>query len=156
MPSDAIERWLSERAEALDSRVSVHAKVTGNKVGRKYDTKHLNRALFVALSAEFQGFSRDLHEDAAVHIANSLQTLPGNARVVPVVLDALVKGRRLDRGNADFSALVSDFSTLGINPQRRVEATLSRKNCRMGEDHQGPQLCAERCRSQRCRQTHDG
>ena len=115
MPSDAIERWLSERAEALDSLVSVHAKVTGRRVGRKYDTKHLNRALFVALSAEFQGFSRDLHEGAAVHIANSLQALPSNARVVPVVLDALVKGRRLDRGNADFSALVTDFSTLGMN-----------------------------------------
>lgn len=125
--SDALDRWLTERAEALDSLDAIHGKITGRTRGRKYDTKHLNRALFVALAAEFQGFCRDLHEDAAIHIANSLETLPGNARIVPVVLDALVRertvnpkkgpdrDRRLDKGNADFSALVTDFATLGIH-----------------------------------------
>ncbi|ASW89588.1 HEPN domain-containing protein [Mycobacterium marseillense] len=124
--SDALDRWQVERAEALDSLDSIHGKITGRKRGRKYDTKHLNRALFVALAAEFQGFCRDLHEDAAIHIANSIQTVPGNAKVVPVMLDALVRertislsrgpsrDRRLDKGNADFSALVTDFATLGI------------------------------------------
>lgn len=125
--SDALERWQFERAQALDSLDAIHGKITGRKRGRKYDTKHLNRALFVALAAEFQGFCRDLHEDAAIHIVNSLQTVPGNGRIVPVVLDALVrertispnrrpdKDRRLDKGNADFSALVTDFATLGIH-----------------------------------------
>ncbi|MBO0881057.1 MAG: hypothetical protein J2P17_12065, partial [Mycobacterium sp.] len=94
--------------------------------GRKYNTKHLNRTLFVALSAEFQGFCRDLHEDAAIHIAESIETVPGNAKVVPVVLDALVqertvahkkptKGRRLDKGNANLDALSTDFSVLGMD-----------------------------------------
>jgi hypothetical protein len=124
--SDALERWQTERAEALDSLDSIHGKITGRKRGRKYDTKHLNRALFVALAAEFQGFCRDLHEDAAIHVANSLETVPSNVKIVPVVLDALVrertlspnkrdKDRRLDKGNVDFSALVTDFATLGIH-----------------------------------------
>lgn len=124
--SDALERWQTERAEALDSLDSIHGKITGRRRGRKCDAKHLNHALFVALAAEFQGFCRDLHEDAAIHVSNSLQTIPSNARIVPVVLDALVrertislnrrpdKDRRLDKGNADFSASVTDFATLGI------------------------------------------
>ncbi|WP_136623249.1 hypothetical protein [Mycobacterium attenuatum] len=53
--SDALDRWQTERAEALDSLDSIHGKITGRKRGRKYDTKGLNRALFVALAAEFQG-----------------------------------------------------------------------------------------------------
>ncbi|MDM4138575.1 MULTISPECIES: hypothetical protein [Mycobacterium] len=138
--SDALDRWQVERAEALDSLDSIHGKITGRKRGRKYNTKHLNRALFVALAAEFQGFCRDLHEDAAIHIANSLQTVPGNAKAVPVVLDALVrertisstrgpsKDRRLDKGNADFSALVTDFATLGILISDELKARYPRKS----------------------------
>ena len=125
--SNALEKWQCERAAALDSLEAIHGKVTGRRRGRKYDTKHLNRALFVALSAEFQGFCRDLHEDAAIHIAESISTTSANAKVVPVILDALVrertvsprskpaKDRRLDKGNADFSALAADFATLGIH-----------------------------------------
>jgi hypothetical protein len=138
--SDALDRWQTERAEALDSLDSIHGKITGRKRGRKYDTKHLNRALFVALAAEFQGFCRDLHEDAAIHIANSLQAVPGNAKVVPVVLDALVrerttsstreptKDRRLDKGNADFSALVTDYATLGILLNNELKARYPKKS----------------------------
>lgn len=125
--SDALDKWLTERAEALDSLDAIHGRVTGRTRGRKYNTKHLNRALFLALAAEFQGFCRDLHEDAAIHIASSLDTVPTNAGLVPIVLDALVrertinpnkapdKDRRLDKGNADFSALVTDYATLGIH-----------------------------------------
>jgi hypothetical protein len=125
--SDALLKWQTERADALDSLDAIHGKVTGRTRGRKYNTKHLNRALFLALAAEFQGFCRDLHEDAAIHIAGSLDTMPGNAGLVPVVLDALVrertinpnkapdKDRRLDKGNADFSALVTDYATLGMH-----------------------------------------
>jgi hypothetical protein len=124
--SNALEKWVEERAEALDSLDAIHGTVTGRRRGRKYNTKHLNRTLFVALSAEFQGFCRDLHEDAAIHIAESIATVPGNAKIVPVVLDALVqehtsgqkkpaKGRRLDKGNANVDALSTDFSVLGMD-----------------------------------------
>lgn len=124
--SSALEKWQGDRAAALQSLDDVHGKVTGRTRGRKYATKHLNRVLFVALAAEFQGFCRDLHEDAAIHISNSLEIVPSNAKIVPVVLDALVrertvtlnkrdKDRRLDKGNADLSALISDFATLGIH-----------------------------------------
>jgi hypothetical protein len=123
--SDALDKWATERVAALDSLESVHGKVTGRQRGRQRATEHLNRAMFVALSAEFQGFCRDLHEDAAIHIADSVSLNPSNAKIAPVVLDALVrertslkkseKERRLDKGNADVSALATDFSVLGMD-----------------------------------------
>ncbi|MDT5257179.1 MAG: hypothetical protein QOD10_2259, partial [Mycobacterium sp.] len=61
----------------------------------RYVALHLNRALFVALSAEFQGFCRDLHEDAAIHVTESIRLAPENAKIAPAVLNALVRERAL-------------------------------------------------------------
>jgi hypothetical protein len=125
--SNALEKWAAERSAALDSLEDVHGKVTGRQRGRQRATEHLNRALFVALSAEFQGFCRDLHEDAAIHITASISLAPQNAKIAPVVLSALVrerslslsaksrKERRLDTGNANVDALATDYSMLGID-----------------------------------------
>jgi hypothetical protein len=125
--SNALQKWADERCAALDSLVDVHGKVTGKRRGRQRATEHLNRALFVALSAEFQGFCRDLHEDAAIHITESINLLPGNAKIASVVLGALVrerslsvsakskKERRLDTGNANVDALATDYSMLGMD-----------------------------------------
>lgn len=115
-----------ERCAALDSLEDVHGKVTGKQRGRQRATLHLNRALFVALSAEVQGFCRELHEDAAVHITESIRLDARNAKIIPVVLNALVrerslsiskssKERRLDTGNVNVDALASDFSMLGMD-----------------------------------------
>jgi hypothetical protein len=50
--STAFEKWQVERCAALDSLEDVYGKVTGKQRGRQRATQHLNRALFVALSAE--------------------------------------------------------------------------------------------------------
>ncbi len=125
--SSALEKWTAERCAGLDSLEDVHGKVTGRQRGRQRATEHLNRALFVALSAEFQGFCRDLHEDAAIHITGSILLAPENAKIAPVVLNALVrerslsvaakseKERRLDTGNANVDALATDYSMLGMD-----------------------------------------
>src|SRR5947209_19559467 len=93
--SSALEKWSDERCAGLDSLEDVHGKVTGRQRGRQRATGHLNRALFVALSAEFQGFCRDLHEDAAIHVTESIRLAPENAKIAPVVLNALVRERAL-------------------------------------------------------------
>jgi hypothetical protein len=125
--SSALEKWTDERCAGLDSLEDVHGKVTGKQRGRQRATGHLNRSLFVALSAEFQGFCRDLHEDAAIHVTESIRLAPENAKIAPVVLNALVrervlslaaksqKERRLDTGNVNVDALASDYSMLGMD-----------------------------------------
>ncbi|MFC8046028.1 hypothetical protein [Nocardia sp. NPDC057353] len=105
----------------LNSLEAVHTAATGGRPGRWNATKHLNLALFVSLAAEFQGYCRDLHDDAAIVLAGSLA--PGNDQQIPVVLNALVRERRLDRGNASPAALGSDFAVLGLTLWPTIHAT---------------------------------
>lgn len=113
VPSDALGRWRRERCAVLDSLEAVHEQVTGRRRGRQTATEHLNLALFVRLAAEFQGFCRDLHDDAAIVIADSLADEYG-ARI-PVLLGALVRGRKLDVGNAGPGNIGNDFANLGMS-----------------------------------------
>jgi hypothetical protein len=57
-PSPALQKWRGDRSIALDSLVAAHGKVVGGRRGRQYATEHLNRALFIALAGEFQGYCR--------------------------------------------------------------------------------------------------
>jgi hypothetical protein len=113
VPSDALARCEQERCAVLNSLEAVHAHVTGKRRGRQTATEHLNLALFVRLAAEFQGFCRDLHDDAAIAIADSLAEEYG-ARI-PVLLSALVRGRKLDVGNAGPGNIGNDFANLGMS-----------------------------------------
>ncbi|MGW4367693.1 hypothetical protein ACWEKT_18805 [Nocardia takedensis] len=105
-------RWQQERTLALDSLETVHGRVTGRRRGRQYATEHLNLALFVSLAAEFQGFCRDLHDEAAVAFVDSLGFV--NDPRAGVIRNALVRGRNLDKGNAQPASLGSDFQILGV------------------------------------------
>lgn len=113
VPSDALIRWQNERCAVLDSLEAIHEQVTGKRRGRQTATEHLNLALFVRLAAEFQGFCRDLHDDAAICIADSLADDYG-ARI-PVLLGALVRNRKLDVGNAGPGNIGNDFAVLGMS-----------------------------------------
>jgi hypothetical protein len=111
--SAALTYWQGDRCTVLDSLEAVHEQVTGKKRGRQTATEHLNLALFIRLAAEFQGFCRDLHDDAAIVIADSLANEYG-ARI-PVLLSALVRGRKLDVGNAGPGNIGNDFANLGMS-----------------------------------------
>ncbi|WP_156525551.1 MULTISPECIES: hypothetical protein [unclassified Gordonia (in: high G+C Gram-positive bacteria)] len=123
--SPAYSRWCSERCAALDSLEHVHSKMTGKRRGRQYATDQLNLALFVSLAAQFQGYCRDLHDDAAVQIALSL--VPGSERQAPVVLNALVRSRKLDVGNASTGGIGNDFAVLGMPFWPNVKAAYPSK-----------------------------
>lgn len=71
MPSRSLLRWAGERAAALDEIETAHALVGGTERGRRYATQQINYAYAALLSAQFQGFCRDLHSecvDAVVSI----------------------------------------------------------------------------------------
>jgi hypothetical protein len=105
-------RWQSDRAAVLDNLVAIHTKITGGQRGRQTATEHLNLALLVRLASEFQGFSRDLHDNATVRLVAGLSG-EDKARV-RIFSAALVRERKLDRGNASPGNLGNDFSILGI------------------------------------------
>lgn len=115
MTTDALERWRSERCAALDSLEAVHERVTEKKRGRQYATEHLNLALFVRLAAEFQGFCRDLHDDAIFAIVADLDGVAGTAIQQQLLRQALARGRKLDTGNAAPGNIGNDFSYIGLS-----------------------------------------
>jgi hypothetical protein len=62
---------------------------------------------------EFQGFVRDLHDLAAgILVASSGTT----AQFEPLLIEGLIKGRGMDRGNATEATIKGDFSRLGVTP----------------------------------------
>lgn len=67
----------------------------------------------MVMVTEFQGFTRDLHDLATERlIAGS--GVP--TRYAALLIDGLVAGRGIDRGNATLGTIKSDFGRLGVSP----------------------------------------
>lgn len=73
-------------------------------------TTQLNQSLFVALVAQFQSFTRALHDEAIdVHVAAAVV---GQRNLIQSLL---LQGRKLDSQNPRRAALGSDFGRLGFS-----------------------------------------
>lgn len=105
----ALDTWRGLRAELLDA----HVRVGGTGPGRRYRTEQLNLALILRLAGEFQGFARDLHNEA-VEVA-CLYMAGWNPVWAEVIQEQLRRRRDLDRRNATPSTLAADFSRLGLD-----------------------------------------
>lgn len=110
MPSQAYERWTTERAEELDEIADAHAVVGGTERGRRYATQQINRAYAVLLSGQFQAFCSELHSESADFIVAA----------TPTALQELIRhqfswARALDRGNPNAGNIGADFGRFGIN-----------------------------------------
>lgn len=129
--SDALDVWRTRRCAALNSLEAIHGRITGKRRGRQYATEHLNLALFVRLAAEFQGFCRDLHDDAAFVLGSSLNL--GNDPRMSVVRNALVRNRNLDKGNANPGNLGNDFAILGMTLWPDIHAAYASRGVKWHE-----------------------
>jgi hypothetical protein len=108
--------WKSTQQTELDRLDAAHLAVGGVGPGRRTATQQINDAYIVLLAAHFQQFCRDLHMEAARYLANSAPHMRD------MVHESLVRGRRLDRGNAAPAALGADFDRLGMKLWSLVEA----------------------------------
>jgi hypothetical protein len=112
MTSTALRAWRSQRAERLDRLVSAHATVGGSGPGRRWLTEELNHALVLRLATEFQGFARDLHDEASDAIASALSAgVPERGETLIALFSTT---RRLNRGNASPDVLAHDFGLFGM------------------------------------------
>jgi hypothetical protein len=109
VPSNALLEWRGARAAALDEIEAAHAHIGGTDRGRRYATQQVNRAYAVLLSAEFQGFCRDLHSECADYIVAAAPV-----HTQPVIQFQFVWSRSLDRGNPTAGSIGSDFGRLGL------------------------------------------
>jgi hypothetical protein len=109
MSSQAFEDWRTVGLARLAELEAVHAELTGSGPGRRWGTTQLNRALFLALVAQFQSYCRDLHDEAAeVHVDAATA---GHRDLVKLLM---LQGRQLQTRNPRCSTLGSDFQRLGV------------------------------------------
>ncbi len=110
MPSRALHFWLRDRSRALDEIEQAHRSLGGTGPGRRYATQQINHAYAVLLSAQFQGFCRDLHDDCAAHLVQS-----GTMASLRVAFEeALVWNRKLNTGNPNPGNIGSDFNRFDL------------------------------------------
>ena len=109
----AIDTWQSTRWKRLSELLDAHKQMGGSSRGRRYRTEQINRALVLICVAEFQGFCRDLHDEACTEFATSVSR--GDEDLLEVVFRALTAKRQLDKGNPSQSTLQEDFSRLGLD-----------------------------------------
>lgn len=89
---------------------NAHQQVGGVGPGRRYRTQQINYAYIVMLTAQFQSFVRNLHDEGAQHLA--LQAQPPS--VASAILAGLTQGRQLDHGNATPGNIGNDFLRIGL------------------------------------------
>jgi hypothetical protein len=118
MPSSSLQRWFAERAASLADIENAHRSVRGSGPGARAATQQINQAYAVLLSAQFQGFCRDLHSECADYLVGPV----ADPDLREMLLDNLIFGRRIDRGNPNPGNIGSDFSRLGLSFWSLVDA----------------------------------
>ncbi len=110
MPSLSLQRWLAERAVALDDIASAHRSVRGSGPGARAATQQINQAYAVLLAAQFQGFCRDLHSECADHFVAPV----AGPDLQEMLRRNLLFARKIDRGNPNPGNLGSDFNRFNV------------------------------------------
>jgi hypothetical protein len=116
MPSIAYRRWATAGAAALDQVEAAHTAISAAGRGG-FATRQVNHAYALLLSAEFQGFCKDLHRECVEHLLTAIA-----ATLHDLVRTQLLLNRLLDRGNPNPGNIGSDFGRFGIKFWREVAA----------------------------------
>ncbi len=109
-PSSSLHRWFADRAAPLADVENAHRSVRGSGPGARAAAQQINQAYAVQLSAQFQGFCRDLHSECADYLVVSAT----DPDLRQMLRENLLFGRKLDRGNPNSGNLGSDFNRLGL------------------------------------------
>lgn len=137
MISASLQRWQSVRRTELDQIAAAHGAVGGTGPGRRWATLQINQAYAMLLSAQFQGFCRDLHSEYVDHVAYAVSP----AALHATLRAEFVLGRKLDRGNPNPGNIGADFERLGLSfwdQVRRVDARNSERQSKLVELNEWP------------------
>jgi hypothetical protein len=110
VPSLSLQKWFAERAGTLHDLESAHRSVRGSGPGARAATQQINQAYAVLLSAQFQGFCRDLHSECADYFVVTVT----DPDLREMLHDNLVFGRKIDRGNPNAGNIGSDFNRFNV------------------------------------------
>jgi hypothetical protein len=68
MSSAALQKWHTKRCLELDELEQAHRSIGGPRRGRRFATQQVNNAYLMLLSAQFQGYCRDLHAECVDYL----------------------------------------------------------------------------------------
>lgn len=83
-----------------------------DKAPLPWQERQADMLLVMRMAAEFQGFARDLHDQAAEFL--TLGATSGNQTLARVLRVGIAAGRALNSRNATSSTLAADFSRIGM------------------------------------------
>lgn len=118
MPSASLQRWQTERSAVLDEIERAHKHVRGSGTGARLATQQINQAYVLLLSAQFQGFCRDLYWECVDVFVRPLTA----ASYQNVVRRNLLLNVKLDRGNPNPGNIGSDFNRIHLAFGQDVDA----------------------------------
>lgn len=100
------------REGRIQELYDAHTLVGGVGRGRRFATEQLNWSITLRLASEFQGFVRDLHDEAAdIFLSRTYHASPA---FESSLRNLLLQNRQIDNRNATPSTLQQDFSRLGF------------------------------------------
>jgi hypothetical protein len=105
--------WLSSRVDRLNELFDTHTTLAGTLPGKRWGTEQINWATVLRIAGEFQGFARDLHDEASAYAVSRTALVSG--ATADLLRQYLTLNRQLDRGNAQPASLGSDFGRLGMS-----------------------------------------
>jgi hypothetical protein len=110
--------WKADRASQLDQFEQIHRSIGKTGSGTQDARQQINQAYVLMLSAQFQGFCRDLHSEAVDFLVDALQT----TSLRSLLQSEFQYGRKLDSGNPTLENIRSDFKRLGFDILSSVKA----------------------------------
>jgi hypothetical protein len=113
MPSVARSSWTTSRAARLNQLAEARRLLRGSGPRNRGPLEALNWSMILVLTAEFQGFARELHDEAADFLASSMAR--GDLNYFEIARNNLTAKRELDSANAKPSSINADFNRLGIS-----------------------------------------
>ena len=121
MVSAALLEWKNARERRLSELYAAHLAVGGPTRGRRYATEQLNWSITLRLAGEWQGYLRDLHDEATdAFLARTNHPTPAfesNLRSL------LTLQRDVDTKNATPSTMQRDFLRFGFRILDDIKVT---------------------------------
>jgi hypothetical protein len=108
--SRALATWQTVRVARINHLRAARSAL--RTATHRQPTHALNWSLVLALASEFQGFSRELHDETTGFLASTLAA--GNAAHFSVIRNSFTTRRQLDRVNAGTDTVAEDFGRFGI------------------------------------------
>lgn len=107
MASDALTEWNGSRRRRIKLIWEFR-----DKAPLPWQERQADMLLITRMAAEFQGFARDLHGEAAEFL--TLGATSGNQALASVLRVGIAAGRTLNSRNATSGTLATDFSRIGM------------------------------------------